>query len=218
MFTTGIIGGWRPRPELIMAGLGLISGIASASLGFDSGSPYLTWLRPLATVFALDPEHLLIGFYFGAVIALGICLWAANLWPPEALRSDITKVGRGLPIGFYFGAVIMLLVTTMYAWSAAIQVGIRLQTNSGDDPHLIAASLAAGALGAGLTHLGCAMFSPGLRRPLRIAVTCVVGALAGMLLYMSERRMIDMRWLFIVWQPAVAFCIGLGLTGRSQEA
>jgi hypothetical protein len=197
-----------------MAGLGLISGLLSISLGLESAS----WLQPLATVFGLTPELLPVGFYFGAAIALGTCLWAASLWPLEDLRAGITKVGHGLPVGFYFGAVISLLITTMYAWSAAVQVAIRLQTNSGDTPHLIAASIAAGAAGAGLTHLGCALFSPGLRRPLRIAVTCAVGALAGMLLYLGERRFIDSRVLYVVWQPAVAFCIGMGLAGRSQDA
>ena len=99
----------------------------------------------------------------------------------------------------------VLLVTTMYAWSAAIQVGIRLQTNSGDDPHLIAASLAAGAVGAGLTQLGCALFSTELRRPARIAVTCLVGAAAGMLLYASERKMLDMR--LAVHRLAAGSCV-----------
>jgi len=187
------IGGWRLRPEIIMAGLGLISGIASATFGLEGGSPYLQRLQPLAIAFGLAPEQLAIGFYFGAIIALSIYLWTGNLW--------------SLPV---------LLVTTMYAWSAAIQVGIRLQRNSGEDLYLIAASLAAGAVGAGITHLGCALFSPGLRRASRIALTCVVGALAGMLLYMSERKMIEMRWLFIVWQPVVAFCIGLGLPSQNR--
>jgi hypothetical protein len=195
MATTRSIGGWRDRPDVTMAGLGLISGVASANLGFSSSSPFLTWLQPLATLFGLSSDTLPIGFYFAVVIAFSIWRWTGKVW-----------------------SVPVLLITTMYAWSAALQVGIRLQTNSGDDPHLIAASLAAGAVGAGLTHLGCALFSLGLRRPLRIAVTCVVGALAGMLLYMSERKMIDMQWLFIVWQPAVAFCIGMGLAGRDPQS
>ena len=175
-----------------MAGLGLVSGIASATWGLERELPYLQELQPLALVFGLAPEHLAIGFFFGAIIAFSLYLWTGNLW--------------SLPV---------LPVTTMYAWSAAIQLGIRLQRNSGEDLYLIAASLAAGAVGAGITHLGCALFSPGLRRLSRIALTCVVGALAGMLLYMSERKMIEMRWLFIIWQPAVAFAIGLGLS-RAQ--
>jgi len=176
-----------------MAGLGLISGIASATWGLERELPYLQQLKPLALVFGLAPELLVIGFFFGAIIALSLCLWTGNLW--------------SLPV---------LPVTTMYAWSAAIQLGVRLQRTSGEDLYLIAASLAAGAVGAGVTHLGCALFSPGLRQLSRIALTCMVGALAGMLLYASERKMIETRWLFIVWQPAVAFCIGWGV-GRGRR-
>jgi hypothetical protein len=192
MAVAGSIGSWRERPPTVMAGLGLVSGFASVAWGM-SGSPNLEWLQPLATLFGLPPELMPIGFYFGAIIALGVWMWTRSLW-----------------------AVPVLLITTMYAWSAAVQVAIRLQRNAGDDPHLIAASLGAGAVGAGLTHLGCAVFGPELRRPMRIALTCLVGALAGMLFYLGERKFIDERLLYLVWQPAVAFCIGLGLTGRSQ--
>jgi len=189
--STVSIGGRHLRADVTMAGLGLISGLLSISLALESAS----WLQPVANLFGLVPELMPIGFYFGVAVALGIWLATGNLW-----------------------AIPVLLVTTMYAWSAAIQVAIRLQRNSGDDPHLIAASLAAGAVGATLTHLGCAVFSRSLRRPLAIAVTCVVGAVAGMLFYLGERRYIDARLLYLAWQPAVAFCIGMGLAGRSRDA
>ena len=66
-------------------------------------------------------------------------------------------------------------------------------------------------MGAGLTHLGCALFSRGLRQPMRIAVTCGVGALFGLLFFFGQRKFIDERLLFVVWQPVVAFCIGMAL-------
>jgi hypothetical protein len=99
----------------------------------------------------------------------------------------------------------------MYAWSAAIHTAIRLQRNAGDDPHLILASLCAGAVGAGLTHLGCTFFASGLRQPWRIALSCVIGAAAGLLFFLGERKLVDERLLYLVWQPAVAYFIGLGL-------
>jgi hypothetical protein len=40
-----------------------------------------------------------------------------------------------------------------------------------------------------------------------------VGAVAGLLLFMGQRKWVDDRLLFAVWQPAVAFCIGVGLGG-----
>ena len=192
MASAGIIGSWRERPDITMAGLGLISGILSATFGQDLE---IGLLRPVAPLFFLDVGSMPIGFFFGAAVAFGIWWWTRNLW-----------------------SVPVLLVTTMYAWSAAIQVAIRLQRNADDDPHLIAASLGAGAVGAGLTHLGCALFSRELRRPMCIAVTCGMGALAGMLFYLGQRKFIDERLLYLVWQPAVAFCIGMALAGGSRQA
>jgi hypothetical protein len=192
MSSAGIVNTWRTRPDLFLGALGLISGIVSAMWGMEISG--LEWLQPVASLFGLAPDVLPIGVYFGLAIALGIWSYTGRLI-----------------------AIPILLVTTMYAWSAAIQVAIRLQRNAGDDPHLIAASLGAGAVGAGLTHLGCAIIAPSLRRPARIAMTCVVGAAAGMLFYLGERKFVDERLLFLVWQPAVAFTIGTALTAQKHS-
>jgi hypothetical protein len=175
-----------------MAALGLLSGFLSAGLGqtYD-----LEALQPLAIVFLLAPGAIPIGFFYGAALGVGMAVWARKPW-----------------------AAIIVLVTTMYAWSAAVHTAVRLQRNSGEDAYLVAASLCAGAVGAGLAHLGCALFSAELRRPWRIGLTCAVGAIAGMLFYMGERKILDERLLYLVWQPAVAFCIGLGLPRPSQGA
>jgi hypothetical protein len=177
--------GWRERAAPAMAGLGLVSGLLSATIGLDME---LAWLRPVGAVFFLDAGPVPIGLFFGLAIALGVWMTTRRAW-----------------------ALAVVPVVAMYAWSAAIQVAIRLQRTADDDPHLIAASLAAGAVGAGITQAGGAIFAPALRRPARIAVTCLVGALAGMLLYMGQRKLVDERLLFLIWQPAVAFCIGLGV-------
>jgi hypothetical protein len=182
----------RNRPAEILAALGLLSGFLSAGWGQVFN---LEPLKPLAIVFLLDPAMMPIGFFFGATLGVGMAAWARKPW-----------------------AGIIVLVTTMYAWSAAIHTAVRLQRNSGEDAYLVAASLCAGAIGAGLTHLGCALFSSELRRPWHIALTCVVGAVAGMLFYLGERKILDERLLYLVWQPAVAFCIGLGLPRQSQGA
>jgi hypothetical protein len=39
-----------------------------------------------------------------------------------------------------------------------------------------------------------------------------------MLFYMGERKIVDERLLYLIWQPAVAFCIGLGLPRRRPDA
>jgi hypothetical protein len=185
---------WRQRPDVTMAALGVLSGILSVTWGMAS-MPSLAVIQPIANLFFLPPEMLPIGLFFGAVVALGIWRWTGQL-----------------------AAVPVMLIVTMYAWSAAIQVAIRTQRHVDDDPHLIAASLGAGAVGAGITHLGCALFERDLRRLGRIVATCLVGAIAGMLLYLSQRKYVDERLLYLVWQPAVAFCIGMGLAGRERSA
>jgi hypothetical protein len=183
----------RYRPASLLMGLGLISGTLSAAWGetFTLGG-----LQPLGMVFLLDPSALPIGFFYGAALGLGMALVMRQTW-----------------------AAILVAITTIYAWSAAVHTAIRLQRNSGDDAHLVAASLCAGAVGAGVTHLGCALFASDLRSPWRVCVTSVVGAAAGLLFFMGERKMVDERLLYVIWQPAVAFCIGLwlprGPTGRN---
>jgi hypothetical protein len=185
---------WRERPSTSLAVLGMISGLLSAAVGFTLR---IERLDPLAGLFFLSAEMLPIGFLFGAVIAGDI-----------ALRQR-----RVL-------AVPVLLVTTMYAWSAAIYTAIRMhKIGGGDAGHIgpLLAGLAAGAVGAGLTQLGAAQFAPELRRLRRLALTCAVGSAAGILFYLGDRNIIDARLLFVVWQPAVAFCIGLGLGARARS-
>jgi hypothetical protein len=184
----------RERPADTLGALGLVSGILSALWGqtFE-----LKPLEPVAMLFLLDPGALPIGFFYGVAMGVGMATWVRKPW-----------------------AGTVVFVTTMYAWSAAIHTAIRVQRNTDDDLSLIAASLLAGAVGAGLTQLGCSLFAADLRRPWwRIALTCAVGAAAGMLFYWGNRKYLDDRILFFVWQPVVAFTIGLGLPrGSAQQA
>jgi hypothetical protein len=185
MGTTSFIDALRHRPAMLLTGLGLISGSLSATWG---QSLTLGALEPLGRVFLLDPAALPIGFFYGLALGLGMVLVRRQGW-----------------------AAILVPVTTMYAWSAAVHTAIRLQRNSGEDGYLLAASLCAGAIGALLTHLGCSLFASELRQPSRICLTCTVGAAAGMLFFMGERKIVDEGLLYVIWQPAVAFCIGLWL-------
>lgn len=174
----------------VFAVLGLASGIASAWLGLAQP---LDVLQPVAAVFGLHPSLLPVGCAFA--LAMGIGAWSA-------LR-------RG-------AAVLAAVLATLYGWSGAVHIAIRLQRNVGDDMHLLAAGLAAGAFGAGLVAVAFALFVPGLRRVRTFAAVCAVGALAGLLFYAGERGFIDRRALFIVWQSAVAAAIGLGLDRHRQ--
>jgi hypothetical protein len=211
MTTTRSFAGWRHRPDITMAAFGLVSALATigwltlAGSGEDWGAAdelgaqatrhidpgpyevYAPWLEPVATLFLLPPDLLPIALFFGSAIALGLWLWTANLW-----------------------AIPVLLVTTAYAWSAALAIAFPIYSLTE-----IAGGLASGAVGAGVTHLGCALFARGLRRPARIALTIVVGAVTGLLLFASQQRYVGEWLLYMVWQPAVACCIGLGLRGQT---
>jgi hypothetical protein len=175
----------RLRPAATLVVLGLFSGSLSAAWG---QSFTLAGLEPLGMVFLLDPGAMPIGAFYGAALGLGMAVAMRTRW-----------------------AALIVPITTMYAWSAAVHTAIRLQRTTGDDAHLVAASLCAGAVGAGLTHLGCALFASDLRRPWRICLTCAVGAVAGMLFFLGERKLTDERLLYLIWQPAVALAIGLCL-------
>ncbi len=173
---------WHDRTILGMAALGLASGLASAFLGTDLS---LRSLQPLASIFLLHASLLPIGVFYAAAMATACWVMVRRLGP----------------------AVIAFLAV-LYGWSGAVHIAIRLQRHVGDDAHLVAASLAAGAFGAGLVHVGFAVSMPNLRGIRPLLITCAVGAAAGMLYYCSERGFIDHRVLFVLWQPAVALAIG----------
>lgn len=173
----------RDRPAMILGGLGLVAGIASAFVGMER--PLDAW-QPLANLFLMHASLLPIGLCFAAAIGMG--LWLIS--------------GRAL-------ASVVGCLVALYAWSGAIHIAIRTQRNIGDEAHLLAASLAAGAFGAGLTHLGASVALPRARRLAAIVLTLAAGALCGLLFYAGERGLIDRRALYVVWQPAVAFVIGL---------
>ena len=174
------------RPHaLIFAALGLASGIVSAML--DVTRP-LDPLQPVAAVFWLHPSLLPVGCAFALAMAVGA--WTAlRRWP----------------------AVLLVALATLYAWSGAVHIAIRLQRNAGDDAHLLAAGLGAGAFGAGVVAAAFAVFAPALRALRPLALICFVGAAAGLLFWAGERGLIDRRALFVIWQWTVAAAIGLGL-------
>lgn len=181
----------RSRSADLLALLGLVSGVVSSTWG---QAFTLTELQPVALVFGLDPGALPIGVFYGIAMGLGVALWARKPW-----------------------VAIVVLVITIYAWSAAVHTAFRLQRTTDEDVYLIAASLCAGAVGAGITHLGCAIFAPELRRPSRLILTCLVGAAAGMLYFLGMRKYLDERLLYVVWQPVVAYVIGLGMRPRAPS-
>lgn len=180
----------KPSNLIVLAALGVASGMVSAAVGIERP---LDGLQPLATLFGLHASLLPVGCIFAVAMAIG--LWQA--------------VHRA-------SAVIAALVATLYGWSGAIHIAIRLQRNVGDDAHLVAAGLVAGAFGAGLVLAAFAVFVPAMRRTGAWMCVCGVGAAAGLVFYFGERGFIDKRALFLIWQTAVATTLGL-LLDRDAE-
>lgn len=180
--------GLRDRAAIVLGLLGLVSGVASAWFGYRIE---IDWLQRIARVFFLQSGVLPIGVFFGLAMGLGAWLLQRRA-----------------------GTALLAFIATIYAWSGALHIAIRLQRNADDDVHLIAASLAAGAFGAGLTHVGLSGALPSLRRVGAVAITALVGAVFGLLFYAGERHWVDPRALFLLWQPAVAFAMGLSAAAR----
>ena len=182
---------WRDHPAPTLAALGLVSGIVSAVVGFEVRIDALDWP---GTLFFLSAEMMPIGLFFAAVMAFAIAACHSPAWAP-----------------------IITFVGTLYAWSAAIQTALFMhKIGGGDASHAgpLLAGVFAGLVGAALTHLSVALFAPELRDLTLATRTCLVGALAGVLFYFGSRNLIDARILFLVWQPAVATCIGLALAAK----
>ena len=180
------------RPALTLAAFGLISGILSGTLGFMFEPE---WLEPVANLFWLEPGMVPIGAFYGVALGLGIALCTGRQW-----------------------AAPLVLITTMIAWSAAIHTAIaivKLGDGTPDAPRNLVAGVAAGAIGAALTHLGATPVAAGLRRFAGLGLTTAVGALCGALYCLEEMHLIPSRTLYVVWQPAVAWCIGLAISGSS---
>jgi hypothetical protein len=179
---------WRDRPAPALAALGLLSGALSAAVGFELRIDLLDWP---GTLFFLSAEMMPIGLLFAAALAFAIAQRQGPLWAPT-----ISFIG------------------TLYAWSAAIQTALFMhKLGGGDASHAgpLLAGVFAGLVGAALTHLSMALAAPELRALGKAARTCAVGAVAGVLFYFGSRNIIDARILFLVWQPAVAYALGLGL-------
>lgn len=168
-------------------------------------SPPVLWLSGLGLISGLlssigfeAAEHVKVlgvpiypGLLFGLVIAFGVHRWGKASW----------------------WAAVLALVVTVAAWIAAVR-GFEAVTD--DLPrNIYLGGLVAGAIGAAGTMLGGAITLPALRRLPDWLLTIGVGAVAGLLVGFDE-RMLDAYFLplFLVWQAAIAACIGYALTRR----
>ena len=87
---------WRDQPARTMAFMGLVSGILSATVGFEH-----EWsaLAPVASLVFLDAGTLPIGLFFAIVIALGMLAGWARRGPRCWFCRDHVRLERRHPHG-----------------------------------------------------------------------------------------------------------------------
>jgi len=136
------------------------------------------------------------GVVFGLAVGFGLLRWGRTSW---------------------IGAFLAFLLTNA-AWIAAVHSFYLITDDASANLYL--GGFFAGAIGSAGTLLGGAISIRSLRAPRLWILTVFVGAVAG-LLVVPEARSAEQSFmiLFIVWQGAVAACVGYGLvrsdsTGR----
>lgn len=164
-----------------------------AGLGVISGLAS-TYAPETAEKFMILEVPLFQGLVFGLVIGFGLYRW-----------GNASRV-----------SALLALVVTIVAWIAAVR-GFFWITDDGQTS-LYLGALVAGAIGAAGTILGGALTHKRLRDPISWILTVGVGAIAG-LLVVPEARSVeqDFLLLFVVWQAAVAACIGYALTRQAPK-
>lgn len=165
-----------------------------AGLGIVSG--LLSAYPPeIAEKFTVLDVTVYQGLVFGLVIGFGIFRWGSASWA---------------------GALLAFLVT-IAAWIAAVR-GFHLVTDDAES-NLYLGGLLAGAIGAAGTLLGGAVTIRTLRDPLSWILTVFVGAIAGLLVVPGAQSSEEnFLLLFVVWQAAVAGCIGYALTRHASDS
>ncbi len=198
----------RNRTITLMAGLGGLAGLISAVVP----DRLANLLKPVSPMFLLDDVSVHPGFLFGLVIALGV--W----WVGER---------RAWVIG-------LMVVTTMFAWSAALNTAFWIyeikdvrvlfsampalpSSAEATAVTIFLTGFLAGIVGAAVMVFSCALVVPSLRGVVPIGLTILVGGVCGLLLYpfLGGWPLLE-GWddahslivLFPIWQASIAACLG----------
>ena len=92
MAVTPLIARAASRPPLLMAALGLLSGLLSAWLGFGFEPQ---WLTGVGGVFFLDAGMVPIGALFAAAVGVGLALATARAVVLPVAAVGTGGIGRG---------------------------------------------------------------------------------------------------------------------------
>jgi hypothetical protein len=169
------------RPALILAVSGAASGTLSA---FNPGPAFEE--APLIGFYAV-----LIGLWFGLVIAIGVWKWGYRSW-----IASITAL-LGTWIGWEIAVNLDLAIEGSWLRGFAATNGTKASIGG----------FFAGMVGALVTWLGAAAFYRALQNLQAAASVTVIGALFGLLLPLATHYDSPIA-LFVPWQMAVAAMLG----------
>jgi hypothetical protein len=172
------------HPSVLLGALGAASGVLSAAV---PGPALGTDVLPAGLALYM----VLAGFWFGLVAGYGVFRFA-------------NRTGA---------AVCATLLGTWLAWEVAVNVALQLEDNwlkaAGlpEPVRTYVSGFLAGEIGAFITWVATAWFSPQLRQPVAAILVGTVGALFGLLLPLSI-SLDSLAILFVPWQAAVAAMLG----------
>ncbi|MGI9379012.1 MAG: hypothetical protein ACR2OW_05115 [Methyloligellaceae bacterium] len=199
------------RSILSMAALGLVSG----SLSTFRPEWIKSSLNPLSSAIGIDGVGLFPGLVFAAIVAFGV-------W----------YLGR--PRSASWTQCLLVYLTAVIAWVCAVHIALYIYDVL-DDPISLLQSfgqskrpvseieqrlitgLLAGATGASVLFAGNALFVVPLRSLWGIAIGCLIGAGAGLMLWFaleSDLEYLGPWLLFAIWQSTAAAWLGF-LMSRS---
>jgi len=190
----------RARAVLIMAGVGLLTGILSS---LPSPLPDLRLEDPEILINAEGiPLH--AGIAFGGGMAIMLWLWA---------NRDIGKclLAMALMLMGWLAAVNTANDVMSAVVSSELFGTVEGAKASREVVGWVLAGLVGGGLGAGLVVFGVGIAAQAIRRAEAWVPIVAIGALFGLLLYPAA-RFDAIALLFVPWQAAVAAAIANALT------
>ena len=190
----------RARAILIMAGVGVLTGLVSS---LPSPLPDLRLDEPEILINAEGmPLH--AGIVFGAGMAIMLWLWS-NRDPGKCLLAmALTLMGWLAAVNTANDVMSAIVSSELFGTVEGAKA-------SREVVGWVLAGLAGGAIGAGLTAFGAGIAAHALWRPEVWGLIVGVGALLGLLLYPAA-NLDAIVLLFVPWQAAVAASIAYGLT------
>lgn len=184
----------------IMAGVGALTGLIST---LPTPLPDMRLEEPDILINA-DGVPLHAGLIFGAGIAFMLWLWI-NRDPGKCiLAMAITLVGWLVAVNTANDALSVVIGSELFGLAPGAK-------SNREIVGWLAAGLCGGAVGAGFTAFAAGIPAEVIRHSRVWALTIVVGAVLGLLLYPAV-HFTAVVLLYVPWQAAVAASIAYGLT------